>query len=162
MPDRSYISSDPPTAVDHLLSHPFEIVISTWSIIAGLMFIAGGIFDDFDPAPSIDSLHFSLLIPLGLLFVIGGSLVHFSYWSTRCELGVCWAVERAASLILAGSWIAYGVAVLTYSPDRVVQWGNAIAFAVSFIYRWVAIGSRAKLLRRTQKSIRLSCPSKAV
>ena len=162
MPDRSYISNDPPTAVDHLLSHPFEIVISTWSIIVGFMFLAGGIFEDFNPAPSIDNLHFSLLTPLGFLLVIGGSLVHFSYWSSKCELGVCWAVERAASLILAGTWIAYGIAVVTYSPDRIVQWGNAVAFAVSFIYRWVAIGSRAKLLRRTQKSMRMSCSNGAV
>jgi len=155
MPDRLYLATnDPPTMKDHFFAHPFEIVISAWSIVVGIMLLFGSFVPNFDPSQAIETLNPSFQFPLGLFFVIGGTLVQWAYWCKSLTLGSAWAMERSALLVLVGAWTTYFIFVVYFAPERYINWGNAVAFSLAFFVRWLAIGARQSTIRRTQRKLR--------
>lgn len=142
------------TSRSHWLARPFQLTLSAWSIVVGLLLLADQVWSGFDPAPSLESLQLPLAVPIGIAFTAGGIGVHYSYWSPRLTLGKAWTLERLVTLPLAGAWFSYGIAVVTSSPSRIVQWGNGIIIGTCFLVRWAAIGKRAQALRGVQRRIR--------
>jgi hypothetical protein len=154
MPDRGYLVDHPIAGRDHWLAHPFELILAAWSIVFGTLLAISAFVPGFSPSPSLENLHPSLTLPIGLLYVAGGIGTHWSYWCTSIDLGTAWTVERLSLLLLVASWTAYALAVIAASPDRIVQWGNGLAIASACFWRWVTIGRRAKSLRSIQREMR--------
>ena len=157
MPDRQYLPFTSLDPKDHWLAHPFQLVLSTWSIIFGLCMLFAAIFPDFNPAPTIDRLVWWVQVPLGVTTLLGGIGIHVAFWwpqtgenhlsGRRITLGQSWAIETMFLNVLAGGWFGYALTILSIEPIRVVQAGTPFAIGTGLVIRAWAVRVRADRIR---------------
>lgn len=134
MPRRIYHASDPPTFRDHLYSHPWEICVSIFAVIAGLTgmlapFLGGRI------SPSISELPWPLVVTFCGLLVGGGSLILSGLFNDSEDLMVGWVRERTGLILMASGWAVYFAVVLYFHPGSIISWGWGICFTSSCLIR---------------------------
>lgn len=157
MPDRQYLPFTSLDPKDHWLAHPFQLVLSTWSIIFGLCMLFAAISPDFNPAPTIDRLVWWVQVPLGVTALFGGIGTHISFWwpqtgathtsGWRITLGQSWAIETMSLYALAGGWFGYSLTILSLEPIRIVQAGTPFAIGIGLVLRAWAVRVRANRIR---------------
>ena len=131
--------------------HPYELVLSGWAIVAGLLLAAAAVIPFWEPAPSIEALPEPLLALIAVVLITGGSGVHAAFWSSL-ELGKALALERVSLGIMTAGWLGYVVAIAAYAPGRVMQWGIYIALCMATGFRWRALGIRTSVLRAVARA----------
>lgn len=137
----------PPTNWDHLLAHPYSILICAFQILGG----AGVLFStlaDVSISPSLDRLPESLLAAVGALLVVGGISVIRGLLDDSDDLMVGWRTERTGLVLSATAWAAYSVTILAAFPASVLTWTFGMVIVAAHLIRFRATQLEE---RRTRK-----------
>lgn len=127
MPRRIYHPRTPPTAMDHWLSHPYELATAVSGLAASLLILAGQIVVAITVSPSVDAMHGLVAWGVGLLGVPGHALIIAGLLDNDDDLMNGWRKERTGLVLAAFAWAIYTLAVLAANPGSVVTWGFGVA-----------------------------------
>jgi hypothetical protein len=142
MPGHGYTSSRiPPTRLDHLLAHVFEIGLSAWAMMAGVAAVFASFNDERSVSPSLDQLPPWLSALVGVLLFVGGGCIIRGLFDDHDDLRIGWRWEQAGLAMTGPAWAAFGVAIYRLSPSAfltvslctIVCLMSALRFAATII-----------------------------
>ena len=138
MPRRIYHPRVPPTNLDHLLAHPFEIPLAVVGFAASAGILAAETTPMFDVSASVAALHGLVAWTIGVLGIPGHVLILHGLLDDNPDLMVGWRRERYG-LILAGSaWLLYACGVAWVHPQAAVSYGFAAGIVTAMGVRLAA------------------------
>lgn len=135
MPRRIYHPRIPPTKLDHLLAHPYEIVLAAVGLAASLLILAGEIAAAITVSPSVDAMHGLVAWGVGLLGIPGHALIIAGLRDNDDDLMNGWRRERTGLVLAAFAWAIYTLADLAAFPGSIVTWGFGLAVIVAHCLR---------------------------
>ena len=138
MPQRTYHGRhEPPTVVDHIHAHPFELAIAGWGILAGLV---GAIAATTDVSVSValKRLPDLLVLSIAALLIFGGLAIIYGLLDDSDDLVNGWRHERPGLILTATGWLSYAVVVLFTHPASVLAWSQPLVLAAALIIRYRA------------------------
>lgn len=124
----------PPTNADHLLAHPYSILISGYQVAAGSATMASTLWS-LKLSLSLQRLPEPLLVVVGALLVVGGLCVIRGLLDDHDNLMVGWRTERTGLILSATAWGAYGLTMLAAFPGSVLAWSFALVIATAHLIR---------------------------
>lgn len=143
MPDRHrHAKHIPPNALDHILAHPAELVLSAWWVFIGVWL--ANLFID----PEKDSIPYPLIGGMALAFIVGGLLVIAGvlWWGTR--LTTAWAIERAGWVLAGTGRAAYFIAGVYIGFSSMVGLSVGLTMSLIAILRVCALYSLERQVRK--------------
>lgn len=161
MPMRVYHRSTrtPPRAIDHLLAHPFEIVIATFGVFIGVCLmisqgldISTGDHGWFVVNPELERIDDWLAAAYGAALVAGSSLVLHGLFDDNDDLMIGWARERMGLVIAAGGWASISATIVMLQPNRMFAWGLSLSVAASCLVRYVATRIEERRTRQIKEA----------
>lgn len=136
----------PPTNWDHLLAHPYSILISGWQILAGTAALASTLLN-FRLSPSLARLPETLLAVIGGLLVLGGLSIIRGLLDDDDDLMVGWRTERTGLVLSATAWAAYAATILFAFPTSILTWTSGLMLAGAHLIRFRATRLEEKRVR---------------
>jgi hypothetical protein len=151
MPTHSYtVTNRPPTVLDHVLAHCFELGLSGWAMTGGALAIFSAFNDGATVSPSMDRLPVYLAAPIGLLLLAGGALIFRGLFDDSDDLMVGWRYERSGLILSIGGWGLFGIIVFLANGYAILSWGlSATVVTASVLRYWATVRSE----RRTRHDI---------
>lgn len=135
----------PPSAIDHLLAHPFEILIAAFGLFIGVALssaqgldIAFGDHGWLVVNPELEQISDWLSLAYGVTLTMGSVAVIAGIFNNDDDLMVGWMRERIGLLISSGAWSAIAFTIVTLQTNRVFAWGLSLSVAVGCLIRFVA------------------------
>jgi hypothetical protein len=135
MPRRRYHPRVPPTRLDHLLAHPYEISTAVVGLTASLLILAGEIVAAITVSPSVDVMYGLVAWGIGLLGVPGHTLIIAGLLDYDDDLMNGWRLERTGLVLATFAWAIYTLAILAAFPGSVVTWGFGFSLIVAHCLR---------------------------
>ena len=111
MPDRAYTPREPPSIVDRVLHHPFEISMAVWWALCGVVLAVSFVWPELPTSPSIQSLPMWLALFASGFIGGGGFALLVGLLVSWDRLDTGWLVERVALSAGGTGWLMYGAAV---------------------------------------------------
>ena len=144
---------NPPSLGDRLLGYGSEILVSTWTLLSGVMFILG----PFVP-PEMFSRTFGVFPPEVLVFVgvialVGSLMVLYGLLAKKHPLSQRWKVEKAGWWLIAATWLSYTVIVFSVYPLSFISWGLAFILVLTSVRRLILLHVIERNLRITKRHI---------
>lgn len=136
----------PPTNMDHLLAHPYSILISSWQIIAGAGCLASTLWP-MNLSISMQRLPQPLIAAVGALLIVGGLSVIRGLLDDHDDLMVGWRTERTGLILSATAWSAYSFTLLAAYPTSVLAWSSGLTLALAHAFRFRATRLEEKRVR---------------
>lgn len=134
MPDRTYVMKEPPSFLDRLFHHPFEMALSAVLLLVGARFI---INPDLLPGsvqelPWVTTWLFILCAPLGGLLTLLGLL------SGRAKT---FGMEQAGLSLSAAAWFSYALLLMDASESTraALMVGALLALSFAHVLRVIAL-----------------------
>ena len=144
---------DPPDLWDRLLGYGSEILVSTWTLISGVMFI-------LDPfvRPDLFSQTFGVFAPevlifVGVLALVGSIMTLYGLLAKKHPLSQRWKVEKAGWWLIAATWLSYTVIIVSVYPLSFISWGLAFMFVLTSVRRLILLHVIERNLRNTKRRI---------
>lgn len=138
MPRRRYRPRVPPTRLDHLLAHPYEIVLTAVGLASSAAILAAEITPMFAVPESVAALNGLVAWIIGILGIPGHALIIRGLLDDHPDLMVGWRRERYG-LVLAGSaWLLYACGVAWVHPQAAVSYGFAGGIVTAMALRLAA------------------------
>lgn len=144
---------DPPNFWDRILGYGSEILVSTWTLISGVMFI-------LDPfvQPELFSQTFGVFTPevlifVGVLALVGSIMTLYGLFCKKTAISQRWKVEKAGWWLIAATWLSYTVIVVSVYPLSFISWGLAFMFVLTSIRRLILLHVIERNLRNTKRRI---------
>ena len=144
---------DPPSFSDRLLGYGSEILVSTWTLISGVMFV-------LDPFvhPDLFSQTFGVFPPevmifVGVLALVGSLMVLYGLLAKKHPLSQRWKVEKAGWWLIAATWLSYTVIVISVCPLSFISWGIAFMFVLTSIRRLILLHVIERNIRITKRRV---------
>lgn len=148
MPTHGYrTDTHPPTFLDHLLAHCFELTISAWAMLGGVAAIFSAFNDQVSVSPSLDELPNIIAAAAGTLLLAGGGGIAHGLFDDSDDLMVGFRRERMGLVLSIGGWLSYGVCIAALSIGSALSWTLCI-------FMTVACGLRLVAIRRSEHRIR--------
>ncbi len=139
MPNRIYRERQPPTMLDHVLSHPWELSIAAWSALIGAATIVTTLAQsDTTASSSVAELPDLLIYALAGMLVAGGAQTIRGLFDNDSDLMVGFAHERVGLVLIGTAWLVYAVAVIAAFPGAISSWTSGLALAAAAALRLVA------------------------
>ena len=135
MPRRIYHPRVPPTKLDHLLAHPYELSLAVAGLTAALLILAGEIVAAITVSPSVDAMHGLVAWGIGLLGVPGHALIIAGLLDDDDDLMNGWRRERTGLVLAAFAWAIYTLAIFAANPGSIVTWGFGLSLIVAHCLR---------------------------
>jgi hypothetical protein len=153
MPLHGYTTTNrPPSNLDHLLAHPYALIIAIWQILAGGASLLSTLFD-VRISQAMSTLPESLLAAVGVLLILGGVLIIRGLLNDDDDLMVGWRMERTGLVLSATAWVAYAVTILSAFPESVLSWTSSVSLAASHIIRFAATHVEVRCVRARMKEL---------
>lgn len=150
MPLHSYSTTRrPPSVMDHVYAHPFELAVALAGTLTGLAAVAAGLAGEA-ASPALGSLPRWLLIPFGALLALGGILMALGLFDDSEDLAKGWRIERMGLVGAGFGWAAFTVILIGYTPTNVTGWAFTALLVVAMWFRYKATQAEE---RRTRKAI---------
>ena len=138
MPRRIYHPRQPPTLLDHLLAHAYEIPLALVGLAASAGILAAEVTPLFAVSESVAALHGLVAWTIGILGIPGHALIIRGLLDDHPDLMVGWRRERYG-LVLAGSaWLLYACGVAWVHPQAAVSYGFAGGIVTAMAFRLAA------------------------
>ncbi|WP_163540847.1 hypothetical protein [Occultella kanbiaonis] len=148
MPDRHRRARhEPPSLLDHVLGHPFEVAVSAWWIVAGVLVTLTVIGSGTPASASLGRLPMLLMLGVGATVGTGGILALAGVIWPGTRLTTAWAVERAGWLLGGAGWTAYLAAVAWAYPRSLVTISLAAVMVTGAALRIVALYQHERQVR---------------
>jgi hypothetical protein len=152
MPTHGYTSTRvPPTFLDHLLAHCFEIGLSTWAMVAGGAAILASFSDERSVSQSLDQLPTWLTVMFGTLLLIGGGCIIRGLFDDHDDLRIGWRWEQAGLGMTGFAWAAFGVAIHHLSPTAFLTISLCFTVFLMSALRFIATVISERNMRRVMK-----------
>ncbi|MDO5534105.1 MAG: hypothetical protein Q4F65_05590 [Propionibacteriaceae bacterium] len=135
MPSRIYRGKIPPSRLDHLLAHPYEIPLAIFGFLACLGVLVAELVPPISVSPTIDGLNGVIAWLVGALGIVGNVLVVKGLLDDGPDLMPGWQDERTGLALAGASWAIYAVSVALTFPGSVVSWAIAAVVACSHATR---------------------------
>lgn len=135
MPQRRYRPRTPPTRLDNLLAHPYELSIAAFGLAGCLLILVGEIVPSVAVSPSVDAMHNLIAWGVGLLGIPGHALIIAGLFDNDDDLMSGWRKERTGLVLAAFAWAIYTIAILAAFPGSVVTWGFGVALITAHCLR---------------------------
>lgn len=124
MPLRAYhhSSRNPPTALDHLLAHPYGIGVAVFQIVGGIAQLTTLAFPGITVSRSLDQMANGLVVILCSLLIIGGVLVILGIFDNDEDLMRGFRRERTGLILSGTAWVIFSIAIFVAFPSSVLTW----------------------------------------
>lgn len=151
MPTHGYTADGhPPTVLDHLLAHCFELLICAFAMLGGTLSIFAAVSSRTTVSPSLDKLQPLLAGIVGVVLLAGGVLVWRGLFDDSDDLMTGWRYERFGLILSAAGWGSYGVTIWWNRPLAILSWGLCAFIVLASLLRiWATVRSE----KRTRKAI---------
>jgi hypothetical protein len=140
--------------MDHALAHTFEIAISAWAIIGGVLAVVAAFNDVTSVSPSLDRLPAVLAGAVGALLVLGGGGILHGIFDNSDDLMVGFRRERMGLVLKAAGWASYGVAIGWIAPASVLSWSLSVFMVAACLLRIEATRRSEARYRRVMPDAR--------
>lgn len=137
----------PPTNLDHLLAHPYSLMISAWQVLAGAVVVAATLFD-IRVSQSVQRLPEWLMIAVAALLMVGGISVIRGLLNDDDDLMAGWRTERTGLVLSATAWSAYSITLAISFPGSLLSWSSGFALALAHLIRLRATVLEERRVRR--------------
>ena len=138
MPLHSYSTTRrPPSVMDHVYAHPFELILATAGVLAGLASIAAAL-THVATSPAMALLPPWVLLPFGLLLPAGGVLMATGIYDDSDDLMRGWRIERVGLVASGFGWAAFGIATAGLPTGNPVGVVLCCLFALAMVLRFRA------------------------
>lgn len=148
MPDRTYIPRQPPTFVDRVLHHPFEIFMGAWWSVCGVVLMLSLVWPELPTSPSIQELPPWLALSASGTIGLGGAAVLLGLLIPWDRVDKGWYIERIGLSTAGTGWLGYGGTVLGLYPQSIVSWSLGFTMAGAAALRFAATIVVEKRTRR--------------
>ena len=138
MPRRRYHPRVPPTRLDHLLAHPYEIVLAAVGLAASAGILAAKATPMFAVSESVAALNGLVAWILGILGIPGHALIIRGLFDDHPDLMVGWRRERYGLVLAGSSWLLYASGVAWVHPHPTVSYGFAGGIVAAMALRLAA------------------------
>ena len=138
MPRRIYHPRIPPTKLDHLLAHPYEIPLAAVGLAASAGILAAETTPLFDVSASVAALHGLVAWTIGVLGIPGHVLILRGLLDDNPDLMVGWRRERYGLILAASAWLLYACGVAWVHPQAAVSYGFAAGIVTAMGVRLAA------------------------
>ena len=138
MPRRIYHPRIPPTKLDHLLAHPYEIPLAVVGLAASAGILAAETTPLFDVSASVAALHGLVAWTIGVLGIPGHVLILRGLLDDNPDLMVGWRRERYGLILAASAWLLYACGVAWVHPQAAVSYGFAAGIVTAMGVRLAA------------------------
>ncbi|HET7399730.1 MAG TPA: hypothetical protein VFJ94_14530 [Intrasporangium sp.] len=140
----------PPSLMDHVFAHPFELTLATWCGLAGAM-LAASTITGVQVSPTLDRLPWWLSVMVGALLVVGGICQVWGLFDDSDDIAVGWKIERVGLILSGSAWSSYTLAIVYLIPGAVLSWSLGLAILTMLGLRFTAT---VKEEQRIRKAIR--------
>lgn len=148
MPTHVYVGfRRPPTWFDHLLAHPYELIISGYGAVGGAVAFVSAFNGDLSVSRSMDLLPYWVLALAGLLLVLGGGGIYHGLFDSSDDLGRGFSRERQGLALSSAGWAVFGICIYALSAKSFLSWGLCVALVVANILRFVATSRQENGIR---------------
>ena len=146
MPNRIYRGSHPPTFGDHLLAHPWELLIALLSVVLGASSLIATVVGSHT-SPSVDRLPDPLVIALAAMLVVGGAWTARGLFDNSTDLMIGYRHERFGLMLIGTGWSIYAVTVFAAYPGSVNSWALGATLGVGSVLRLAATERELRKMR---------------
>lgn len=146
MPERIYSGGGhPPTVLDRILAHPWELVIAGWSAFVGAATALSHLLGAY-ASPSVNQLPILLIIALAAMLVAGGLQTARGVFNNDPDLMVGYRHERVGLVLIGTAWTIYAVAVLVAFPGSISSWSSGLALGLGAAIRlWASLCEESRM-----------------
>lgn len=138
MPNRIYRGAHPPRPTDHVLAHPYEVLIALGGLVACAALLAVEVGVPVSISPTMRALPSTVAWLVGLTGVLGNALIILGLFDDGEDLMRGWMLERVGLIGAITSWGTYSLAVATIHPGSVISYGLTLCIALAHTVRLVA------------------------
>lgn len=138
MPNRIYRGSHPPRLIDHVLAHPYELLIAAGGFLASLLMLLAELGAPVRISPTMESLLPAVSWLVGITGITGGLLIVAGLLDDSEDLTHGWLLERLGLIGAIISWGSYALAVGATHPGSMISWGLPLCIAVGHGIRLAA------------------------
>ena len=135
MPNRIYRGSNPPRAADHVLAHPYEVLIALGGLIACAALLASEAGAPVSISPTMQALPSTVAWLVGLSGILGNALILAGVFDDGEDLMRGWMLERVGLIGAITSWGTYSLAVATMHPGSAISYGLTLFIASAHTVR---------------------------
>ncbi|WP_346007304.1 hypothetical protein [Janibacter terrae] len=146
MPNRIYRGSHPPSVLDHMLAHPWELLIALLSVALGASSLAATVAGS-RTSPSVDRLPDPLVVALAIMLIVGGAWTARGLFDNSTDLMVGYAHERFGLVLIGTAWSIYAVTVFVAFPGSVNSWALGAALGIGSALRLAATERELRKMR---------------
>lgn len=146
MPNRIYRGNHPPTLLDHVLSHPWELAVSALSVTVGAMSMLATIAGKAT-SPSVDQLPDILVVALAAMLIVGGAWTARGLFDNDTDLMVGYRHERTGLVFTGTAWSIYACTVFAAFPGSVNSWSLGAALGIGSALRVAATERELRKMR---------------
>lgn len=149
MPLRGYTTDRrPPSVLDHILAHPFEMGLAAWGGGAGALLVIASIWDEMRVSPTVDMLPDWLAATLGGLLIVGGLLQTWGLLDDSDDIAVGWKLERMGLILSGAAWASYTMTIMWMLPRAVLSWSLTGTVLVMLALRYAATVLEERRIRK--------------
>lgn len=149
MPTHVYVGfRRPPTKFDHLLAHPYELMLAAYGILGGVLALVSAFNHDISVSRSLEQLPVVGLAASALLLILGGGGILHGLFDDSPELGRGFSRERQGLVLAAAGWTVYALCIAWLSPSSVLSWGLCVSLVAAKLLRFVATVRQESGIRR--------------
>ena len=138
MPNRIYRGSYPPRRIDHVLAHPYEVLMAAAGLLACAALLAAELGAPITISPTMRDLPSTVAWLVGASGVVGNALVIAGVFDDGEDLMRGWMIERVGLIAAITSWGAYSLAVATTHPGAAISYSVTLFIAGANAVRLVA------------------------
>lgn len=137
----------PPTILDHIYAHPFELALAVWGILGGLGSVAATV-SHTQASAVMNALPTWLLILFGALLTVGAALIMTGLFDDSDDLMRGWRIERTGLVLSGFGWAAYTVTLAAVIPRNFIGWGLTGLLTLSMGFRFRATQLEERRVRK--------------
>lgn len=119
-----------PTAKDQFESHTVEVIVCIVTLVLGILVLAGGVYPDFDPAPSLADLRPTMVGILTSIFIAGPTIWLKAIFTTYTYMDQEWLRVRIGSGLFTCGWTMYTAVCILSNPQAIFAWVDSIGLTI--------------------------------